>query len=170
MKPTFAIIKTSQSRSGFTLIEVISGMAISITTVSLSANLFITANLYKVAAKKNVAMQQLVQADLEKVKSKARYLTKDDNKCVSKLPTGTAYTGANYATSLKDSLDTVVAAVRDSQANEKYVLTRTPLTPTSHDVLPLEYTLKRELSPGVVSAQSYYVYTEVIPDAALQCP
>jgi prepilin-type N-terminal cleavage/methylation domain-containing protein len=171
IKPIF-FTKFSQSRSGFTLIEVLTGMVISAMTISMSANLVVTANIYKVVAKKNVAMQTLIQADLEQVRNKAKFLLKDDSKCSNKLPTGTLYTGSNYANALKDSLDAVAAPVEDSRANEKYKLVRTIPTPTDHNVLRLQYNVQREITrgSGVYSNNlDYSVYTEVIPDVVFQC-
>jgi Tfp pilus assembly protein PilV len=168
-KSFFFTIKSSQSRSGFTLVEVLTGMVISIMTISMSANLVVTANIYKVVAKKNVAMQLLIQSDLEKVRSTAKFLARDDDKCPNNISASNAnnYAGAaNYANALRTALPVVVSATDPNVRNETYSLTRTPLTITEHNVLPINYEVKRSGSSTV----EYSIYTEVIPNASFECP
>jgi prepilin-type N-terminal cleavage/methylation domain-containing protein len=202
MKPIF-LTKASQNRSGFTLIEVLTGMVISSITISMSANLVVTANIYKVVAKKNAAMQSLVQADLEQVRATANSLAYAASTpaypaiaAVGSTPAipAIAAVPANcsaYGLALKTALLTTPTRVAESRTTDtvatsststtaskigndgdSYRVTRRLGVPTTSNpnILPIEYTIKRLVNGVESNKLDYSVYTEVIPNAAFQCP
>jgi prepilin-type N-terminal cleavage/methylation domain-containing protein len=197
MKPIF-FTKARQSRSGFTLIEVLTGMVISAMTISMSANLVVTANIYKVIAKKNVAMQSLVQADLEQVRATANSLayatTTPAFTAAGAIPAIPAVTNncSAYGLALKTALLTTPTRVANPKTTDTVAISSTTSTTASKvgndgdsyrvtralgvpststpNILPIEYTVKRLVNGAESNKLDYSVYTEVIPNAAFQCP
>jgi prepilin-type N-terminal cleavage/methylation domain-containing protein len=200
------LAKASQKRSGFTLIEVLTGMVISSITISMSANLVVTANIYKVVAKKNAAMQSLVQADLEQVRATANSLAYNPAVLGTQSYPAIPATGttpaipaiaevtnncAEYGRALKTALLTTPTRVAESRTTDtvatsststtaskigndgdSYRVTRRLGVPTTSNpnILPIEYTIKRLVNGVESNKLDYSVYTEVIPNAAFQCP
>lgn len=181
MMNLLTITTENKDRSGFTLIEVLTGMVISAMTISMSANLVVTSNIYKVVAKKNAEMQSIVQTDLEQVKTKAKSLAYDATKC-------TAYASALQTALLTNPTvtnptitDTYSSAVASSVSNDpankigndgdRYRVTRTigSISASTPNILPIEYTIKRLVNGVATNKIEYSIYTEVIPDAVFQC-
>jgi prepilin-type N-terminal cleavage/methylation domain-containing protein len=180
MMNLLTITTKNNDQSGFTLIEVLTGMVISAMTISMSANLVVTANIYKVVAKKNAQMQSLVQTDLEKVKTTAKSLAYDATKCTAYASALQTALLANAATS-NSTIDSYSSAVATSASNDpankigndgdRYRVTRTigTIGTSTPNILPIEYTVKRLVNGVATNKIEYSIYTEVIPDAVFQC-
>jgi Tfp pilus assembly protein PilV len=157
MKSITSQIKRLDLSAGFSLIEVSCGMLISILAVSVTANLMVTANIYKIKAKKNAQMTALIQSDVELIKSQANLLPYDQLKCSATASNG--YAKALSATfSSSESTATLV--------NDSYTVTRTLNPITDPNILPLSYRVKRTGS----TSTEYSIYIEVVPNAIFQCP
>jgi type II secretory pathway pseudopilin PulG len=157
MKYLFYTINLDRAKLGFTLIEVITGMMIAIITVSVTANLFVAANIYKVVAKKNAAMKSLIQSDLEIVRSQSNLLPQDDTKCNANLNTG-------YANALSTSLVAINSTA--TIVNNTYTITRTIHPIIDPNILPISYQVTGQGNTNL----EYSIYTEVIPNAVFKCP
>lgn len=155
-----------RSSGGFTLIEVIAGMLIATLTFSVTANLVVMANLYKVASKKNAVMKSLVQSDLEVVRAQANALPSNNALC-----SGT--TSAGYASALRNAVASSASSTNPNAnlasavvVNEQYRVNRTFNTITDPNILPITYQVTNTRG----KSQNFSLYIEVIPNAVFQCP
>lgn len=199
---TFMKLKFSQganinSQQGFSMLETMAAALVSLVFMSLGANLVLAANLHKVVAKRNVAMSNYIQSDIEAIKYQANSIAKDiTNRCPSTAPTNAAAAAVlvqgGYGDALKDKLLTTAITGNTAQSstttvkilNQDYEMTRTlepiraitiaaltapnNIVPKPHS-LPISYEFRRK-EPGKIMAIEYQMYIEITPNAALECP
>jgi competence protein ComGC len=167
MKNQFIPFKQNKSQQGFTIVETMTGALISMLFLGLGANLVLVANLQKVVAKKNVAMNTAVQSDMEAIKYQANLLKQDNTKCNPKNANGTDNPSAGYANELKLKLGNSATATQDLKIlNTNYTMTRTIDTITEANIIPISY----QFTPQGSTTPEYKLYIEMIPNAAFTCP
>ena len=159
MKLASCTNKINTDRQGFSLFEAVIAVMISLTFISLGGNLVLTANLYKVVAKKNQAMTVLIQSDLDGIKDRASKIIKDDrNKC------NQTDLNKGYANDLKSKLGTN-APINVQILKNNYTMTRTIDPIANADILPISYLFTRQ---GFTTPE-YNLNIQIIPNAAFTC-
>ena len=151
--------KINREQQGFSLFETVIAAMISLTFISLGGNLVLTANLYKVAAKKNQAMTVLIQSDLDGIKDRASKIIKDDSKC------NQTNVNNGYANDLKSKIGTN-APINVQILKNNYTMTRTIDPIANADILPISYLFTRQ---GFTTPE-YDLNIQIIPNAAFTCP
>lgn len=160
MKLALCTNKINTAQQGFSLFETVIAAMISLTFISLGGNLVLTANLYKVVAKKNQAMTVLIQSDLDGIKDRASKIIKDDrNKC------NQTDLNKGYANDLKSKLGTN-APINVQILKNNYTMTRTIDPIANADILPISYLFTRQ---GFTTPE-YDLNIQIIPNAAFTCP
>ena len=159
MKLASCTNKINTDRQGFSLFETVIAAMISLTFISLGGNLVLTANLYKVVAKKNQAMTVIIQSDLDGIKDRASKIAKDDLKC---NPTDV---NTGYANDLKSKIGTNPQIDVPILKND-YTMTRTIDPIANADILPISYLFTRK---GFTTPE-YNLNIQIIPNAAFTCP
>lgn len=159
MKLALCTNKINTDRQGFSLFETVIAAMISLTFISLGGNLVLTANLYKVAAKKNQAMTVLIQSDLDGIKDRASKIIKDDSKC------NQTDVNNGYANDLKSKIGTN-APINVQILKNNYTMTRTIDPIANADILPISYLFTRQ---GFTTPE-YDLNIQIIPNAAFTCP
>ena len=159
MKLASCTNKINTDRQGFSLFEAVIAVMISLTFISLGGNLVLTANLYKVAAKKNQAMTVLIQSDLDGIKDRASKIIKDDSKC------NQTNVNNGYANDLKSKIGTN-APINVQILKNNYTMTRTIDPIANADILPISYLFTRQ---GFTTPE-YNLNIQIIPNAAFTCP
>ena len=175
--------KLLQQQQGFSLVEVLVAILISTLFVTVTMQAMVIAAYFKVQAKYNTQGMTLIQQNLEQVK----YAATDSTLYTAARCSAAAYS-SGYAKALSDKIDadvniklsTADALSSDPiQIGEKsFKVTRsydTTTSPVPYNVLRLTYKFQQwnvSTSAFVVSpvATVATVYTEVIPDAAFNCP
>ena len=158
MKLALCTNKINTDRQGFSLFEAVIAVMISLTFISLGGNLVLTANLYKVVAKKNQAMTVLIQSDLDGIKDRASKIIKDDSKC------NQTNVNNGYANDLRSKLGTN-APINFQILKNNYTMTRTIDPITNADILPISYLFTRQGS----TTSEYNLNIQIIPNAAFTC-
>ena len=159
MKLALCTNKINTDRQGFSLFEAVIAVMISLTFISLGGNLVLTANLYKVVAKKNQAMTVLIQSDLDGIKDRASKIIKDDSKC------NQTNVNNGYANDLKSKIGTN-APINVQILKNNYTMTRTIDPIANADILPISYLFTRQ---GFTTPE-YNLNIQIIPNAAFTCP
>ena len=159
MKLALCTNKINTAQQGFSLFETVIAAMISLTFISLGGNLVLTANLYKVVAKKNQAMTVLIQSDLDGIKDRASKIIKDDLKC------NQTNVNNGYANDLRSKLGTN-APINFQILNNNYTMTRTIDPIANADILPISYLFTRQ---GFTTPE-YDLNIQIIPNAAFTCP
>ena len=159
MKLALCTNKINTDRQGFSLFEAVIAVMISLTFISLGGNLVLTANLYKVVAKKNQAMTVLIQSDLDGIKDRASKIIKDDSKC------NQTDVNNGYANDLKSKIGTN-APINVQILKNDYTMTRTIDPIANADILPISYLFTRQ---GFTTPE-YDLNIQIIPNAAFTCP
>ena len=159
MKLALCTNKINTDRQGFSLFEAVIAVMISLTFISLGGNLVLTANLYKVVAKKNQAMTVLIQSDLDGIKDRASKIIKDDSKC------NQTNVNNGYANDLKSKIGTN-APINVQILKNNYTMTRTIDPIANADILPISYLFTRQ---GFTTPE-YDLNIQIIPNAAFTCP
>ena len=160
MKLALCTNKINTDRQGFSLFEAVIAVMISLTFISLGGNLVLTANLYKVVAKKNQAMTVLIQSDLDGIKDRASKIIKDDSKC------NQTDVNNGYANDLKSKIGTTNAPIKVQILKNDYTMTRTIDPIANADILPISYLFTRQ---GFTTPE-YDLNIQIIPNAAFTCP
>lgn len=146
---------------GFSLIETLVASIVIAMFLSLGANLVVVANLYKVVARNNNAMNALIQSDVNTIKYQAAQVVKDDTKC------SPADAANGYAGALRSKL--VASTATDIKVfNNTYTMRRTIDTPTDADILSVSYSFTPQGAP--TSQSQYNLSIQIIPNAAFTCP
>lgn len=177
MKRKFVVIRKNNFQQGFGLLETMAAALLSLLFVSMGANLVLTANIYKVMAKRTDTMNSLIRADVESIKYQSSQLTDNADMCKhTKLKDG-------YAWALKDKLgvdsgSTNVKTTSPKILGSTYTMTRTialdeadkDRNPESSpkidpNILPINYSFTLQGSPK----SEYDLTVKVIPNAALNC-
>ena len=159
MKLALCTNKINTAQQGFSLFETVIAAMISLTFISLGGNLVLTANLYKVVAKKNQAMTVLIQSDLDGIKDRASKIIKADGKC------NQTNVNNGYANDLRSKLGTN-APINVQILKNNYTMTRTIDPIANADILPISYLFTRQ---GFTTPE-YNLNIQIIPNAAFTCP
>ena len=159
MKLALCTNKINTAQQGFSLFETVIAAMISLTFISLGGNLVLTANLYKVVAKKNQAMTVLIQSDLDGIKDRASKIIKADSKC------NQTNVNNGYANDLKSKIGTN-APINVQILKNNYTMTRTIDPIANADILPISYLFTRQ---GFTTPE-YDLNIQIIPNAAFTCP
>ena len=159
MKLALCTNKINTAQQGFSLFEAVIAVMISLTFISLGGNLVLTANLYKVVAKKNQAMTVLIQSDLDGIKDRASKIIKADSKC------NQTNVNNGYANDLKSKIGTN-APINVQILKNNYTMTRTIDPIANADILPISYLFTRQ---GFTTPE-YDLNIQIIPNAAFTCP
>ncbi len=153
---------SNNPQQGFSLFETVVAAMISILFVSLGANLVLSANMYKVIAKKNEAMNSLIQSDVDGIKYQAQILQKNNGLCTT-----------GYGSALKTTLGTDVKSTDVKILGNTYILTRTleAISTDNVHILPVSYTFQEKPKDSTSTAppSEYNLHIEIIPNAALTC-
>jgi Tfp pilus assembly protein PilV len=172
MKFKFSRGSKTTSEQGFSLLEATIASMVSLVFMSLGANLVLAANIQKIVAKRSVAMNNVIQSDLEAIKYQANLIAKDSTnaKCT---PTN-AWQG--YGGALKDKLlstpatsNAVVASTTTVKIlNRDYTMTRTlEAIPTNDpNILPISY----KFTAAGSTATEHQLYIELMPKIVFNCP
>ncbi len=181
MKTKFIKIKKKQTQAGFGLLETTAAAMLSLLFVSMGANLVLTANLYKIKAKRNDVMNSLIRADVESIKYQSTKLQSTPTKC-SADQSDTAKLSDGFAWELKGNVGADPTTPNIKQTTMKilgrnYILKRTidltdadadknPKTfSIDPDILPISYSFAAEGS----SEPEYKLTVQIIPNASLKC-
>jgi prepilin-type N-terminal cleavage/methylation domain-containing protein len=152
---------------GFTMIEAIVSMTIVTIFITISVQLLLAATAFRVIATEKAEVTTWIEADLETVKFRASQYS-DPSKC------NATASNAGYAQGFRDAnptsygLDAPTDLTLTKTINARnFILTRTANSRTisPYDVLEIRYRVTSTLGPTIAT-----IYTEVIPNAALNCP
>ncbi len=162
--------KISRSRPrGFTLVEVIAGILVTVTFLSVAMQAFVAATALRVKAQGKSEASSWIQEDVELIRHQASQMSVDASRCA-----GTTFLDG-YGDKLRDTVfgansslvtNTQSFAKISTMGNRNYTLTReiSIRNAVPYDTLTLDYTVTS--SDGAIAAQ---LYTEVIPDAVFNC-
>ena len=181
MKINIINTKKSPDQQGFGLLETTAAAMISILFVSMGANLVLTANIYKIKAKRNDVMNSLIRADIESIKYQSTKLQSTATKC-SADKSDTAKLSDGFAWELKSNVGADLATPNIKKTTVKilgrnYILTRkieladadADKNPKAFsidpDILPIGYSFAAEGSPQA----EYNLTVQIIPNASLKC-
>jgi type II secretory pathway pseudopilin PulG len=164
----------TNSQQGFSLLEAMIASMVSLTFLSLGANLVLASNLQKIVAKRNIAMNNFIQSDLDGIKYQANILAKADAACKSTSSNPSAWTATNgYAVALKNKIAQPTSPLEMKIMGQDYKMIRTlgPVRDQDPNILPISYEFIRyEPTDSRVQESKYKLYTEIIPNAAFTCP
>lgn len=176
------LIKTSQpNEGGFTLSEVLVAILLTTTFVAVALQGMVVAMLLKSKALQISEANRWVQADLEQVRSQITLTQVPLN--LHRLRCHPATADVGFADLIRDNLaggNTTGTAdyalptlIETSQTGKTFQITRTVTIPsipenTQAKILGIQYTVTP--NQGVqLGSPILHFYTEVMPDAALQC-
>ncbi len=149
-------------QKGFTLVEVMVGILITVTFVGAAMQALVVASLFKVRAQEYSEATTWIQEDLESVRFEASQLAFNNSNC------------NDYGQALKGELNDVEDRTpgdpnsnrASSLGSRPYVLDRGDPNPNG-DILEINYTVVRA---NENTAPVATLYAEVIPDASFTCP
>jgi prepilin-type N-terminal cleavage/methylation domain-containing protein len=165
--------KTNQ---GFTLLEVLVSILITTSFILVSLQAVALATYVRILAKEQSDATLLIQEDLENIKNQAKSLSGNNSQCMATSQT------TGLADSLRDRVlesegGTISSATSSTTrhtkvlgtSNKQYKLQRTMSFSNNapFNILQLNYQVIDEASNNARTVAE--LYTEVIPDAALQC-
>ncbi|NCJ07458.1 prepilin-type N-terminal cleavage/methylation domain-containing protein [Synechococcales cyanobacterium C] len=148
------------NHKGFTLVEVMVGILITVTFVGAAMQALVVASLFKVRAQEYSEATTWIQEDLELVRFEASQLPADNNNC------------NDYGKTLDNALPDVEDRTPEdpnsnrasSLGSRPYVLDRDPNP--NDDILEINYAVVRA---NENTAPVATLYAEVIPDASFAC-
>jgi type II secretory pathway pseudopilin PulG len=155
---------------GFTLVEVIAGILVTVTFVGVVMQAFVAATALRVKAQEKSEAASWIQEDIELIRHQASQLSVEPTRCTATTVTD------GYGDKLRDTVlksnsivatDTQTFSKSSAVGSRAYTLTRVMgmRNVAPFDTLTLDYTVTA--LDGVIAAQ---LYTEVIPDAVFNCP
>ena len=151
---------------GFSMIEAVVAMMLVTIFINISLQLLLAATAVRVIAREKAEATTWIEADLETVKFRASQYS-DSSKC------NAINSNAGYAIGFRDAIPATngLDAPTDLTLNKtinanNFILTRTanPRTIPPYDVLEIRYRVTSEFGLKIAT-----LYTEVIPNAALNC-
>ncbi len=193
-------MKKSQSQQGFGLLETTAAAMLSLLFVSMGANLVLTANIYKIKAKRDDVMNSLIRADIESIKYQSTRIQNDTsspslNKCSpadlqngfagalkERIGTDSTLTAAQRAVIIATGTAAQKAAMIATEKTKtttikvlgrNYILKREADSIVDSDILPISYTFAAQAPPDKTQAEmpiEYNLTVQIIPNAALKCP
>ena len=171
-------------QEGFGLLEALAASLLSLLFVGIGANLVLTANLYKVKAKRNEVMDSLIRADIESIKYQSTKLQRTATKCAP------ITLGVGFAWELRGNVigNPLASASNIKETTIKilglnYILKRTIYldgdptkvlkdNPTINpNILPIGYSFAREKDLGETGnpPSEYDLAIQIIPNESLKC-
>jgi prepilin-type N-terminal cleavage/methylation domain-containing protein len=158
--------KIFQNEPGFTLIEVIVAVLILTGFITVGMQLLISSVAFKVSAREKAEATTWIEADLETVKFRASQYT-DSSKCPGAAITAGYAQGFRDAAVAANGLGGSFTPVNKIIFGENFQLTRTatPRNVIPYNILEIQYSVTSASSIPIAT-----INTEIIPDAALQCP
>jgi hypothetical protein len=175
------INRSQPQEGGFTLSEVLIAILLITTFVAVALQGLVIAMLLKSKALQIAEANRWVQADLEQIRSQIALsqltLTPNQSRCHP------ASIDAGFADLVRDNLAQgnisgatdyqLLPLLETSQMGKTFQIARTvsiPTTPenTQAKILGIQYTVTPS-SGGILGQSILHFYTEVMPDAALQC-
>lgn len=182
-KYLLAISKISSYREkdqGFTLIEVLVGIILTLIFVAVSMQAFVVATAFKVRSQEISEADKWIKADLDSVGTEAKQLDltidsdSDGENDTFDVNFATCVAGSSNA-GYANRLETQILASSSNTTNlnseigdRPYTLTRT-LTPVNiapYNVLQVEYVVTEDSDSSTVATRQ----SEIIPDVSLTCP
>lgn len=164
MKIKFITTRKNHIQQGFGLLEATAAALLSFLFIGIGANLVLTANLYKIKAKRNDVMISLIRADIESIKYQSS--TQNDlSKCVTNTLTG-------FASELQGNIGNSLPIPPITILGYNYILNRQTNSITDPDILPISYTFAAQAPPGKTQAEmpiEYKLTVQIIPNAAFRC-
>ena len=162
MKIKFITTRKNHVQEGFGLLEATAAALISFLLIGIGANLVLTANLYKIKAKRTDLMNSLIRADIESIKYRSTKQN-DSAKC-------SANTANGFASELRGKIGADSSNIKTTTIpilGRNYILTRAAnSTITDRNILPLSYSFAAQGS----SQSEYDLTVQIISNASLQCP
>ena len=161
MKIQFITTQKNHIQQGFGLLEATAAALISFLLIGVGANLVLTANLYKIKAKRTDVMNSLIRADIESIKYRSTKQN-DSAKC-------SANTANGFASELMGKIGANSSNIKTARIpilGSNYILTRAANSITDRNILPLSYSFAAQGS----SQSEYDLTVQIISNASLQCP
>jgi prepilin-type N-terminal cleavage/methylation domain-containing protein len=159
--------KILQNEQGFTLIEVIVAVLILTGFIFVGMQLLVSSVAFKVSAREKAVATTWIEEDLESVKFRASQYT-DSSRCNPGTVIAAGYAqGFRDATSSANGLGGSFTPVNKIIFGENFQLTRVanPRNVAPYNILEIQYRVTSAASVTVAALN-----TEIIPNAALQCP
>ena len=164
MKIKFITTRKNHTQQGFGLLEATAAALLSFLFIGIGANLVLTANLFKISAKRNDVMNSLIRTDIEIVKYQSS--TQNDlSKCVTSTSTG-------FASELQSNIGGSLVETPVTILGSNYILKRQVNTITDPDILPISYSVAELAPSGTLQSampNQYTLTVQIIPNAAFRC-
>lgn len=154
--------QSPQQEQGFTLVEVLVAILITTLFVGVTMQSMVIAAIFKARAKQFTEATIWIQKDLENVK----FLSTKEQ-----LPFVAVSCSTGYSAALKTKIDSSIPQPSsDFIGGKKFWLVREDTT--DNHVLKLDYSIVPDNngSAGSTSNAIIKIHTEVLPDAAFECP
>lgn len=177
----FSQLQSSQKKTaqGFTMIEVLVGILLTLTFTTIAMQAMVTATAVKVRASELSESSNWIQQDLEGVLRRANDLSYDSTNGTYPISsdatthatkcTATS-SSSGYAKSLKDILDAdTIPTKRSAIGSREYTLTRTTVASLISPFNTLQVTYRVFRGTDTTATPISSLYTEVIPGASLAC-
>jgi hypothetical protein len=156
---------TRSTDDGFTIIDVIIGLLVAFLFLMASLQAMVVEAYFRIAGQASSEGLLLIQQDLEEV----RFLATE-----AQLPYVPATCTSGYGAALQSKVNTNKSSPYTAKPNNtiEYQLTRiATVSASDNKVLTLTYSAKRDPNGGTnYTKEVATLYTEVIPDAAFECP
>lgn len=169
--------KLSQQEQGLTLVEVMIAILITSIFIAVSMQSVVIAAYFKARGKQYAEATTWIQEDLEQVRYRASQLPYDSTKCNApaqdkgfahqlriNLPDVDQTPGGDQHTGTKKITGKTYVLYRDGPEADSVIGPN--VSETTYEVMTMKYEVKPQGSDEVIAR----MYTEVIPDAAFQCP
>lgn len=160
-------LKSSQQEQGFTLVEVLVAIFIAIAFTAVALQLMISAAVFKARARQYAEATTLIQENLESVRYRASEYEKSASPYSLKCNATSAADG--LAAGLLGDIGGTPYTASKTILGKEFTLTRTGDYASSFDpykVLKVNYTVAPTDGGSAVAKMN----SEVIPNAAFQCP
>lgn len=154
------MLKSKSSQQGFTLTEVLVSILITTIFVAVAMQAIVLAAVMSLKAKQSAEATTWIQKDLESVKYQAS---------LNQLPYNSNACDSGYGASLNDTLEDPEPTDK-TLVNKRFWIQRETIP--NENILGIIYRIVPDNngSPGSSDDAITTIYTEVIPDAAFQCP
>ncbi len=168
IKIKFITTRKDHVQEGFGLLEATAAALLSLLFVGIGANLVLTANLYKIKAKRNDVMNSLIRADIESIKYRS---TKQNDSAKCSANTANGFASELMGKIGADSSNIKTTTIKILGSN--YILKRAANSITDPNILPLSYSFAAEAPSGTSQSamtSEYDLTVQIISNASLQCP
>jgi type II secretory pathway pseudopilin PulG len=180
MSPIITLLTISKAQSsrdenqGFTMIEVLVGIILTLTFVAVSMQSFVVATAFKVRAREISEADKWIKSDLSSIRIDVAAKLDQDATSKEYRPNFAACRASSTTNGYSTRLETAILATgsntmsRTSEiGNRSYTVTRTltPVNAAPYNVLTIEYTVTKDIDDQVVTVRQ----SELIPDVSLTC-